>query len=486
MLAQHRPRRRFAPPALVAVLALVCWAFLVGCSDLSRVLPPPITPDPEERPASGGGLAPGDQASWLAYIGGDGNVYATTAARTRRVQITADATARAEESGLSYHRLAWSADGRLAFAAVTRSGSNAHGKLYVTGPIGRQTAPDAASTPTAWLVAENEEHFIIYNYWSPAPCSSGSACGYLTYLIEEADGVALHLVDFDSGVVTDQRIGVGRPFYFSWSPQGDHIVWHTGGAARHNAAAAIVWHDVASGTSSAWPVEPGLFHAPAWAPDGRAWLAVIGSGTRRAIDRLQSFGGQIPVGSRRDYPAQSEVLAAAHDSRIAFAWSPDGSRVAYAVGRPGRYEEPGDTFYGPVHVWQAETGEARALTNPAFDIAGFFWSPDGQRLAYLSRLVLPDAIWMQWRTYDVDRQVDRGFAAFHPSPLMRFMIHSFNQYAQSHSVWSPDGRYLVYADRGRDLVDRVWLIDTEAPPAEGGTQPILVDEGSLGVWSWGR
>jgi Tol biopolymer transport system component len=64
---------------------------------------------------------------------------------------------------------------------------------------------------------------------------------------------------------------------------------------------------------------------------------------------------------------------------------------------------------------------------------------------------------------------------------MRFMVHSFAQYAQSHRFWSPDGRYLVYADRDDGDADRVWLVDTAA---EKGTDPILVDEGSIGVWSW--
>lgn len=451
---------------------------------------------------------------WLAYIGGDGNVYVTTARQRLTIQITSDATAGPEESGLSYHRLAWSRDNQLAFAAVTRSGSQAHGKLYVAGPIDLPTTPGSAKPPTPRLVAENDEHFIIYSYWSPVRpaqdrardrhtgCEPREACGRLAYLVEETDGVGLHLLDFDTGGVIDRLINVGRPYYFSWSRDGRYLLWHTGGATRHNPAAEIRLLDVADSAfgdcgatgpsrgcapTTDWPFEPGLFHAPAWAPDGHGWLAVVGSGTLEkdtdrllhyAVDVEASAGGLAGVQAQA---AQGVVVARALDRRIAFAWSPDGGRVAYAM-----QEQRDDTFYGPVHVWDAVTGEVRSLTNPAFDIAGFFWSPDGQRLAYLSRLILPGDIWMQWRTYDVDRQVDRGFTAFHPSPLMEFMIHSFNQYAQSHSVWSPDGRYLVYADRDHRLMDRVWLVDTLAPAAEGGTDPILIDEGSFGIWSWGQ
>jgi Tol biopolymer transport system component len=64
---------------------------------------------------------------------------------------------------------------------------------------------------------------------------------------------------------------------------------------------------------------------------------------------------------------------------------------------------------------------------------------------------------------------------------MHVMIHSFDQYAQSHRFWSPDGRYLVYADRDDQSGDRIWLVDTKA---EKGADPILIDGGSIGIWSW--
>jgi hypothetical protein len=88
---------------------------------------------------------------------------------------------------------------------------------------------------------------------------------------------------------------------------------------------------------------------------------------------------------------------------------------------------------------------------------------------------------MQWRVYNFSENKDRGFKMFRPSFQMNFMVSSFNQYAQSDRFWSPDSRYLVYADRDQTLVERVWLIDTWA---EDGSQAILVDKGAIGLWSW--
>jgi TolB protein len=402
----------------------------------------------------------GHRAGRLAYLGADGNVYITTADRTSTLAVTSDATAPVEGQGLSYHRLAWSPDGRLAFAAVIRSGDKATSKLYVVESLGESPR----------LVAQDDQHFVIYVYWSPAPCPDKPACQRLAYLIEESNGVGLHLVELGGDQAEDRLAGVGRPFYFSWSPDGRYILWHTDGARREANAARMALYDVERDQVETLPQQPGLFLAPAWAPNGNGWLLVTALG---GLDQLQRLPAALQGAS--DLPPHT-TLATAQDAQMAFAWSPDGDRVAFAV-----QEDRGSPFYGPIQVFDLNTGTSRQLTEPGFRILAFFWSPDGQRLGYLIHLALPDADWMQWRTYDVSTDRDRGFTAFQPSPLMRFMVHSFNQYAQSHRFWSPDGRYLVYADRDRSQIDHVWLVDTRA---EKGAEPILVDQGSIGVWSW--
>jgi TolB protein len=396
----------------------------------------------------------------LAYIGGDGNVYVTTADRRRTVAVTTDATAPAESQGLSYHRLSWSPDGRLAFASVTRAGNQARSRLYsVESPGG-----------SARLVAEDDEHFVIYVYWSPVPCPRRPSCRHLAYLIEEDDGVGLRLVEIVADQTRNQLVDVGRPFYFSWSPDGQQILWHTGNATRRDSDALISIYDVKNDRGRDLPQAPGSFLAPAWSPQGDQWLAVS---TAEGLDRLHIFPSS---GEATSGASQATTLTAASGLEIVFTWSPRGNRVAFAI-RPWSAAP----FYGPIQVFDLDTGKSMQVTDEGFRILGFFWAPDGQRIAYLTRLDLPDAVWMQWRVYDLSEKQDRGFSAFYPTPLMRFMIHSFNQYAQSHRLWSPDGRYLVYADRDAALAERVWLVDTWA---EKGADPILVGGGSIGIWSW--
>jgi TolB protein len=395
----------------------------------------------------------------LAYIGGDGNIYVTTPELEEHFAITQDANAQPEGPGLSYPRVSWSPDGQLAFASVIRNGNEAQARLYVAD------SPDASPQ----LVGESDQHFVIYIYWSPTTCPDEPECSRLGYLIEEPEGIALHIVDMDSGGISNEAVGYGWPFYFSWSPDGKHMLWHTGGAARFNDDARIARFSLENLQAESLNTEPGLFIAPAWSPRNDEWLLVAAQNERDTLYRTMAARTSTDLGT-------GEILATAADKHIVFSWSPNGNRIAYSILRDGD-----GLIFGPVHVYDQETGETRQITAPSFDISGFFWSPDGERIGYLSRLALRDETWLQWRVYDLAEELDRGFAAFNPSYQMRYVVSSFNQYAQSHRLWSPDGRYLVYADQDDASIERIWMVDTFA---ERGADPILVSEGSMGFWSW--
>jgi Tol biopolymer transport system component len=432
---------------MVTFWALLFLTWLVlGCQAPVWPQPLPLTSDETLTPL------PSSSSGRLAYIGGDGNVYVTTVDRSQTIAITADATAAPEYPGYSYHRLSWSPDGRLAFAGVTRTNDEATSVLYVLDAL--------EGTPQ--VVGRSNEHFVIYIYWSPIPCPDRPNCRRLAYLIEEGDRISLRLVEMEGEAIKNQRLGRGWPFYFSWAPNSHQLIWHTGGARRHNPEAQLALYDVEREALRLLPHEPGLFLAPAWSPQGDRWLGVS---AEAEVDQLRTFGSDQPV-----------TLTSAPDGQAVFAWSPQGDQVAYAVR-----QHSSDPFYGPVQRFDVKTGQTELITDVGFRIVAFFWAPDGQRLAYLTRQPLFDSVWMQWRVFDLEREQDRGFKMFHPSFQMRFMISSFNQYAQSDRFWSPDSRYLVYADRDQAMVERVWLIDTWA---EDGSQSLLVDEGAIGLWSW--
>jgi hypothetical protein len=63
---------------------------------------------------------------------------------------------------------------------------------------------------------------------------------------------------------------------------------------------------------------------------------------------------------------------------------------------------------------------------------------------------------------------------------MFYLLAFFDQFSQSHRIWSPDSRYIVYsetADGGESLVK---ILDTLAEPFV----PFTVAEGEFGTWSY--
>ena len=396
----------------------------------------------------------------LAYIGGDGNVYVTTADRRTQVALTHDATTAAEGNGRSYHRIAWSPDHWLAFAAVERTLDKIHSELYVVAP-----------GKPAQLVGQSDDNFVIYLYWSPSPCPYQPTCHQLAYLIGKDKAVALHVVQMDGRQVTNTEVGVGQPFYFSWAAQGNHLVWHTGGARRFNPQARITLYDLAHQATTEMRGVPGLFVAPAWSPTRNEWLDVVEMDKGMVLQRVAVSG---TTDAARYTTTATPITQTQHE--LTFAWSPDGRQIAYAARFYGD-----DPFFASIYLYDVATGVSHQLTDKGLHVQAFFWSPDSTRIGYLHWLALPNDNWAQWRVYDVTTKRDRGYDAFNPSFSMRMVIGSFNQYAQSDRFWSPDGRYLTFADRDRNLVEHVWLVDTRATQ---DVPPLLMGEGALGVWSW--
>jgi hypothetical protein len=398
--------------------------------------------------------APGraESVGRLAYVGADGNVYVTSADGGSTIAVTSDSESPPEGQGRSYHRIAWSPSGWLAFASVTREGNDARGALYVVESPGRP----------ARLVAESDTCFIGYIYWSPAACPGRPDCQRLAYLTREGTGVGLHLVEISPNGVENRLLAVGRPIFFSWSADGRRMLWYTDGVDGASPHPRVTLYDVEREVAEVLPGTPGSGLGPAWSATGEHWLVLSSVGGR---NQLQSAG----------LAGVITVIAEA-DNEIVYSWSPSGEQVAYAVR-----ESDAEPLYGPIHLFDTRTGLSRQVTDRAFRILGFFWAPDGQRLGYLTWLDLPEASWAQWRTIDVQNGEDRGFAAFNPSPWMRRIVAAFGQQGQSHRFWSPDSRYLVYSERDEAQVDRVWMVDTWAVK---GAKPVPVGEGVIGFWSW--
>jgi len=104
-----------------------------------------------------------------------------------------------------------------------------------------------------------------------------------------------------------------------------------------------------------------------FSPDGTQLAFVATSYAWDALPRLRVM--DIAAGSTR------EVTPAGKSERSP-QWSPDGERLAFLSNRSGKTQ---------VYTLPAAGGEPTALTAQKFGVEGFQWSPDGKSIAYLAK-----------------------------------------------------------------------------------------------------
>lgn len=392
----------------------------------------------------------------IAYVGTDGNIYTVAPDGTRPVALTHN---RLTGTDAYNHALAWSSDGRLAFVSSTDEGS----ALFTAQPDGVERTRVFSSGPDA---------APFYLYWSP----DGRQLAFLSP--SPFDQLTLWIAN---GHAADsaQTVAHGSPSYFSWASDSQSLLVHLGRpqGALNNTYMAIFDPDPSRLVEL--PDTPGGFQAPAWSPNSRQFLFAR-QGSQRTSELVVAEGDD-----RR-------VLASSRTG-LAFAWSPAGDRIAYSIPDPGEA-----LLYGSVVITDLEGKEHRVVAQG--QIMAFFWSPDGRQLAVLNfdpgsqerqghtipvragvapRLQAADA-GLAWSVVNLADGTGVNFAPFQPTEPFLLLVPYFDQYAQSLSLWSPDGRYLVYADVDDRGQASIRMLDTLEPllPAR------RLAGGTFAAWSW--
>lgn len=298
----------------------------------------------------------------------------------------------------------------------------------------------------------------FYLHWSPDSRQ-------LAFLASDGQTMLLHTVN-TLGAPVPQRVIPGDPSYFSWTPDSQRLLLHTGGSAP--AGALSLWTLGDKQPRKLDAASPAVFQAPAWLDDGRTAIAAIEDDQGVALARLDEDG------------RLRQRLAATRLGML-FTLAPGGKQIAYAP--------LGFRSIGNLRIVGADgTGDHEVTASPAVT---FLWSPDGKRLAYLTRtgddgqngpraqaagvvrvaLRQEAAPNLTWNILDVASGRTRPLTQFVPSTEFLNLLPFFDQYAQSIRLWDKTGRYLVYADdRG------VWTLDTDTAAAK------KVDDGVVAMW----
>ena len=370
---------------------------------------------------------PASPANQLLVTGADGNLFLVDAASGERFALTTDAAPRRQYLQPTWapngERIAWARrDGQRNFLETTRFDGAERQEL-------------------------NLPFLPFYMFWSPA----GDRLAYLSnWMTLDQPSMALRVVEFDAEAVRARTLAEGQPFYFSWAPDGQQLLTHIGGERVELLSL--------DGAARSLQISGGQFPAPQWAADGaRLVYAVADAAYQRLI--VTDVAGQ-EIMELTDFPG-----------RISFSLNSNGERLAYIVTEPTAQS----STLGSLYVVDVETRRTREITsNP---VLAFFWSPAGDKLAYLGLEFVAGRLGLRW--YVWDGQTATPYAGFLPTrAFLENYLPFFDQYAQSHRVWASDGSAFVFAGTLTDGRSGVW-VQRLAPE----TAPEAMGPGVFATWS---
>jgi Tol biopolymer transport system component len=324
----------------------------------------------------------------------------------------------------------------------------------------------------------SDQSAVTYLDWSP----DSSHIAFLTQ--SEPESVALNLVDTSGAKARVLAQGVAGAWH--WHPDGKTLMTKVDRAADGRMAdLALVDPKTDQAVASVATKVDLPFRAPAFSPDGNSMLLTVQSDGQEYLALADGQGTLV----RKLVPIKGQV---------SFSWSPVQAKVAYIVQELATEAAttPGESapLGGALHVLDVNTGEDRVLSN--LPVLGFFWSPDGTRLATFSPVRASEmaqdfpgvnlasssaSAVLMLQTIDVNTRAYRQLFYFEPTNAFLALLSQYDRFSRSMTLWSPDSKRLVFpviytnAQTSYNLI-----LETEAT---GSIEPRVISEGTIAVWS---
>lgn len=374
------------------------------------------------------------------------------------------------EPGRFYQFPAWSPEGGL----IATIGSN----IEDSGVFILADRPD----PELRQLYAQSEDTPIYLHWAP----DGQQ---VSFIAQHPDGLALHLAPAD-GTSGSEILATGPgSFFWNWLPDSQQIFLHTGFRAQEGDVTRLAFVPVEPEGEEREVLQNGFFQVPGVSNDGIYY----------------SYSDTDPTGrhwlSVWNFEDGKQERLVGHLGVVAMGWNPTRPQLAYTS--PATVA---NTFYGPLRLLDLETGDNRLLF-PGVVLA-FFWSPDGQSIAFLTLDRIEEAeeeqarantllfasqslsqgepqpvqaerkIFLNSWVLDLDEEEPRPLITFEPTDIfLNQFLPFFDQYTLSHRLWSPDSTKLVLPIQDEEDQDVLVVVPVN------GDEPLVIAEGEVGFWS---
>ena len=388
----------------------------------------------------------------IAYVGIDGNIYTMDQAGKNIVQLTSDATT-SDEKVLYYTHVTWAPNGHQ-IAYVSYSGSSiqdmeAH--LYVS---------DANGTNTKEIFANNRM-IPIFLYWAPNSKS-------LAFLATQTDGdsgiLRLSSLDGQVPIILDS----GQPLFWAWAPSSKRLLIHSNGSDYDSRISYLYLGE--NIVEESLSINPASFQAPTFSPKGdEIMFAGVTENEESAIITLNRLDNR------------SRTLTTIKGV-VAFEYSPNGKQVAYIDSN----NSTNSWIKGTLNVMGTQGSKPQKLSSIGDNVIGFFWSPDGEKIAYFKSAVkqeetdgiIEQFTHLELHVLSIIDGTSKNLFSFAPTELFAALLPYIDQYQRTFTIWSPDSQYLTfsaYTEQGPAIF---------VAQAEGDFEPRILEFGMLSAWSW--
>src|SRR5580698_4413840 len=323
------------------------------------------------------------------------------------------------------------------------------GGLVMTARAGRSGAGQSGAGLRAITL---EDLFAIHPVEGPRISPEGKWVAYTvttTSLVKDEDEQRVWMVPFAGGdaiALTSEGVSSGHP---EWSPDGRYLAFLS---ARQGETTQVWLLNRLGGEATQLTDFPQAVDSLVWSPDGKRLCLVMRDATRDELDAAKDRGEEKESGEK----AEKE------EAKAAKPWVID--RLQFKADEVGYLDHRRTHLY----VFDVTSKKSTQVTGGDYDDASRAWSPDGTKLAFASnRTADPD------RNYNEDIWVVSADNADKGAHLTQITTNP----GEDHSpAWSPDGKWIAYVTQTEPKLFEYATKNVGISPAGGGAAKVVTRE----------